>query len=122
MPLTLFIARRGTAAYRDAMRSPLARLLALVALLLMPLGMASAPANAAPAAQSVAAGHCDDHAPAPDAPIKKPMHCTACAALPAADAPEPSARVLPSAPRWLALSAPINGVEPDIATPPPKRS
>ena len=46
--------------YFRAMATAFFRLLALLALVLMPLSMASAPASAQPTA-AAPAGHCDDH-------------------------------------------------------------
>jgi hypothetical protein len=98
------------------MASAVLRLLALIALALMPLSMVSAPA----AAQPVPAGHCDDHPKPADAPAGPKVHCTACAALPAIDAPAPIAEMAPEAPTLIGLVSSLAGIEPDIATPPPK--
>lgn len=103
------------------MAAAILRLLALVALVLMPLGMGGAAAMARPApAGHAMSGHCDeapeqDRAPAPD------MDCTAmCTALPAADGPGPAPRMKPAVPRTLAAIARFAGIEPEIATPPPR--
>ena len=102
------------------MASFLFRLLTLVAVLLMPLGMASAPALAQPA--PAAAGHCDEHQEPADAPSKPQVHCTGCSALPVIGAPEAVPALRPLAPRLIAQIQPISGTEPEIATPPPKHS
>ena len=102
-------------AYPPTMVSAFLRLLALVALVLMPLSMASAPA----AAPSVA-GHCDDQQQPAKAPAGQQVHCTACAALPAIDTPAPLAKLTPRMPTVIALASFLAGIEPDTATPPPK--
>jgi len=101
------------------MASAFLRLLTLLALVLMPLSMASAPASAQPVA-STPVGHCDDHPQPAKAPAGAQMHCTGCAALPAIDAPSPLAEIIPQMPLRIALAPYLAGVEPDTATPPPK--
>ena len=99
------------------------RLLALIALVIMPLGMAATPALAQPGHHSMAAnhampaGHCgEEQAPAPSK-----MDCTAaCTALPASWTPMPEPALKPKAPRALSIAAPFSGIEPEIATPPPR--
>lgn len=114
------IVPRSAHAYLTAMASALFRLLALIALLAMPGGMAGAPALAAPA--PAASGHCEQgHAPA-EAPAQPQAHCAACAALPAFELPAPAATVVPTAPRLIARTQAIDSIEPEIATPPPKLS
>jgi hypothetical protein len=95
------------------------RLLALLALVLMPLSMASAPASAQPTA-AAPAGHCDDHQQPAKAPAGPQVHCTACAALPAIDTPAPVSELAPEMPMLIALAGFLAGIEPDTATPPPK--
>jgi hypothetical protein len=101
----------------------IARLLALFALVLMPLSMASTTASAQPAA-SAAAGHCDEHPqPKPaDSPSNAKMHCTGCTALPAMEAPAPIAELRPEAPMRLRPVEFVDGIEPETATPPPRIS
>jgi len=101
------------------MASAVLRLFTLFALVLMPLSMASAPASAAPTT-SAPASHCDDHQQPAKAPAGPQMHCTACAALPAMDAPAPVAEMAPQMPMLIALASFLAGIEPDVATPPPK--
>jgi hypothetical protein len=101
------------------MATAVLRLLALFALVLMPLSMASAPASAQLSA-AAPAGHCDDHQQPAKAPAGPQAHCTACAALPAIDAPAPVAELTPETPMLIALAAFLAGIEPDTATPPPK--
>ena len=115
--MTSVIVQQARRAYLGAMASLLFRLLTLIAVLLMPAGMASAPALAQPAP---AAGHCDEHQEPADAPSKPQVHCTGCSALPAIGVPEAAAALRPLAPRLIAQIQPISGREPEIATPPPK--
>lgn len=93
-------------------------LIALVALVLMPIGMAAAPAMAQPAA----AGHCDDHQQPADAPNSAQVHCTGCASLPVLPAPGTVDSLAPQAPALPALVEAFSGVDPRTDPPPPKRS
>ncbi|MFC7535895.1 hypothetical protein ACFQPG_00770 [Sphingomonas sp. GCM10030256] len=123
---TLVIAGQGRAAYVPAMAS-LVRLLALLALVLMPFGMASAPAAAhgaattqpvAPAAQT--GEHCDQQQ-RPDMPAKPKTDCAmACAALLPEGAIPLVEELRPAAPRHAVLISPAPGAGPELATPPPK--
>ena len=107
------------------MAATMIRLLALVALVLMPFGMAGTPAVAQPMPANHAMGqqgHCegqsgDGEAPAPSS---QQMHCAMCAALPAAEPPAPAAGLRPATPRILATASPFNGIALEIATPPPR--
>ena len=114
------IAQQGAGPYLTAMASALFKLMALVAVLLMPAGLAGAPALAQSA--SASAEHCDEHQQPADIPEKPQAHCTACAALPALGAPEAVPELRPQAPRVLASSQPFSDVEPETATPPPRFS
>jgi len=104
------------------MASALIRLLALIALLFMPLGMGAAPALALadrhPAMLSEY-GHCGEQ---PDqAPAQQQMDCKAtCIALPAASSPVPVPPDTPTAPRTIGMAVPFTPFVPEIATPPPK--
>ena len=100
------------------MASAALRLLALFALIFMPLSMASAPASAQPSA-AAPSGHCDDQQKPSDAPAGQ-MHCTGCAALPAVDAPFPISELRPQTPMELTLVQLPAGIVPETATPPPK--
>ena len=115
------IARQFGNHYLPAMTSVLLRFATLLALLLMPVGMATAPV-AAQAAATAAAGHCDEHQEPADAPSSPQAHCAGCVALPAADVPAAVAGLVPQAPVVIALTTPISEREPEIATPPPKLS
>ena len=107
------------------MTAALLRLLALLALVLMPFGMAGAPAMAQPMPTQHAMasmGHCDEQRDQDEAPVSK-MDCTAmCTALPATDAPAPAPALQPIVPRTIAIAVPFAGIEPELATPPPRRA
>lgn len=95
------------------------RILAFVAVLLMPAGMA-APAFAQPA--SVEAEHCGDHEQPVEDSTKAHVDCMACSALPVLQTAAPATALLPRAPRLIASAQPISGIILEIATPPPKLS
>lgn len=101
------------------------RLLALLAMVLMPFGMAAAPAAPVESHHSSAASgieHCPDESSKNDlagGPGGCAMPCSA--ALPASDLPAPSlpyARYSGESPIAVILA----GIELEIATPPPKHS
>lgn len=115
------LAHQGPPLYPARMASAVLRLLALVALIFMPLSMASAPASAQPVA-AAPAGHCEDQQEPADAPSSAKMHCTGCAALPAVDAPDPMAELRPETPLLISFARFMDGVEPETATPPPRIS
>ena len=99
------------------------RLFALLALVVMPLGMTAAPVAAAPGADAIAApqaGHCDDHQQPADSPVKAKAHCAGCAALVPPLASPQIAELRPQAPTHIRLSYFGTAFEPEIATPPPK--
>jgi hypothetical protein len=106
------------------MRSVLLRLFAALAVLLMPFGMAAAPAEPIHYQQMAMAApmptqHCPESAPGSNGAL---AHCAmACsAALPAINSVEPFAYpVVRSSPQVPALKT-LSGVEPEIATPPPR--
>ena len=114
------IAAKGSPAYLAGMPAVLLRLAMLIALTLMPFGMANAPAMAASVASS-ASGHCDEHQKPADAPAKMDMHCATCAALPA-DEPAEVAELRPQAPILISAIHALSDTQPEIATPPPKLS
>ena len=109
--------------YAGRVRQLIARLVLLVAVLLMPLGMA--PAAAGPVGHqrvdAMPMGHCDQQG-SKHAPKAGFAECTmACsAALPAADLSRdeaPPAALVPLNPVAAAI---LLGLHPDTATPPPK--
>ena len=95
------------------------RLLALLAMLMMPAGMASA-ADVPMAAASTTAGHCDEHSEPAGTPADLAGHCAGCSALPTFALPEPEAVVRPKTVLTLVAMEPFVGIEPDTITPPPK--
>jgi len=101
------------------MASAFVRLIALLALIAMPLGMASAPAAAQPAS-GAAMAHCDDQKAPDDAPAQQMLHCAVCAALPAIDHVGAGAELRPEPLLHAAAVVRIEASEPEIATPPPK--
>lgn len=111
-------------AYRAPMRPAFLRLLAIVAVMLMPFGMAAAPAASIhhqEMAKAMPMEHCPEPASTPQSNGTL-AHCSmACAAaLPVVNSPalvpHLTVRSLPSAPMIGILS----GTEPEIATPPPR--
>ena len=111
--------------YGARMLATLFRFVTLLALVLMPFGMIGTPANAQPMPanhEMVQQGHCDEQRDGDKAPAhsSKQMHCAMCAALPATDPPSPSAGIRPMTPRKIATVSPFNGIDLEIATPPPR--
>jgi hypothetical protein len=107
------------------MARELARLILLVAVLLMPLGMSSATA-AAPSHHDMAGmmrGHCPDQAPAQHHKAGFAECTMACAAaLPAVEAPgAPAVAIATELPRSAAAHQ-LHGLHPETATPPPRAS
>jgi hypothetical protein len=98
------------------------RLLALIALLVMPLGMA-APAAAQPMAPMVMT-HCPDQGSHPHHQKGSAIECTmACAsALPAMDRVSGEVRPMARGAFLPLPTRPLRGLHPDTATPPPKAS
>ena len=120
------IVHTGSRSYGPRMAAAAIRLLTLLALLALPIALGGAPAIAQsmPAEHSSASfGHCDEQPGQNEAPVKSSqlMHCAMCVALPAAETPGPAAALIPMAPRTMAPVASFNGIELEIATPPPKR-
>ena len=117
------IVRTGFGPYVAHMIAAFMRLLALLALALMPLGMTGAPATASPMPANHAmasADHCDEQGDQDQAPASR-MDCTAmCTALPASESAAPSLVLKPKAPRTIAVANPFDGIILEIATPPPK--
>lgn len=113
------IARQASPSYLSDMAKVLFRLLAMIAIVLMPVSGVSAPAMAQ-ASSSADAGNCSDHQQPSKDPDQKQAHCTACNALPALAAPSVVAELVPETPRLLTRIHGIQGVAPELATPPPK--
>ena len=110
------------------MQAMIAKLLTLLALVLMPFGMSPAAAEAIPAAAQHHAAPMAAHCPTPDAgdsgkASKQAADCTvACAAI---VAPAPTAApppVLTPPPPARPLAGTRRGLHPEAATPPPKRA
>jgi hypothetical protein len=109
--------------YGRGMRSILLRLVTLVAVMLMPLGMAAAPAAAHHSTASAAMPHCPDR-PASDHGKGGMAECTmmCSSALPAIDQAPAGPAIIARTPLAPSLVMLLRGILPDIATPPPKRS
>ena len=121
--MTPVIAGQGLRVYRAAM-SRLINILMVIALALMPFGMAAPAAAAAhhPAAGSGAAEHCPDRNAAPLA-----NHGIGECAMGCAAAIPPLDRVAgpqspPATPILRMLVEPLTGLQPETATPPPRSS
>jgi hypothetical protein len=103
-----------------------AKLLVLLAVLLMPLGMTTA-ASAAPSSHHDMAGmpmsHCPDGGSRSDS-IPGIAACTmvCSAALPAADLSSNDTELASTAPLQPAIVHQLHGLHPETATPPPRRA
>jgi hypothetical protein len=100
------------------------RLLALIAVLLMPIGMspAAAASHRAPTA-GMPMQHCPEQNPnrhAKAAFVDCTMACSA--ALPAADLLRAEPVIIRNAPVERLFARALIGIQPEIATPPPRRS
>lgn len=107
------------------MHALILKLLALAALVLMPLGMqaaSAAPAGHPPAA--AAAGHCDEEGGQPAGHSSDPaIDCAmGCSMLAAGEARAADPAFSPSLPSGRPLAKRRSGLHPDTATPPPKLS
>jgi hypothetical protein len=123
--VTPVIARQGGRAYVQAVFAVLFRLLAMAAMILMPIGMGMTPAAAAAPSshktmESSAEGHCGQK-PDSDDGKAMPMQCAgACSALPS-EPPITSMREL--TPVECHTAGPVKilrGVLPALSTPPPR--
>jgi hypothetical protein len=107
---------------------PMARLIAklvvLIAVLMMPLGMSAAPAAAHHGASAaMPMKHCPEQAPSHHSKagfVECTMACSA--ALPAVDFPQERHVLVASAPAEPTAAHMLHGLHPDTATPPPKAS
>jgi hypothetical protein len=97
------------------------RLLAAIALVLMPVGMS--PAWAAPAASAASTlDHCADHGSQPRDTSCHSTDCAGCVAVTAFVAPIDEHLVVPAIPPYRAPADLRSGRISEIATPPPKAS
>ena len=118
----LLIAGTWPHLYLARMAAMLFRLITLIALVLMPVGMSGTALAAQPTVPAAAASHCGGEEHPEQAPLEQmDAQCMACAGLPASQADAAPERLLPAAPRLIALIPGFAGTEPEIATPPPKR-
>lgn len=111
--------------YSTGMRSAFLRLLAFVAVLLMPFGMSAAPAAAAHHQQTgaMAMQHCPDQKSKPHSKGALADCTMACAAaLPAAELPQPDTPLAFRVPVEPNAIPSLSGIELEIATPPPRQS
>lgn len=119
------LSNRGTKDYSCLMASAW-KLVLLIAVLLMPFGMA--PASAAPVHDApmtaMPMGHCPDQSSHHDGMKGGIAECTmACAAaLPASAGASDCLLASVPEPAFAAASASLHGLQPDTATPPPRRS
>jgi hypothetical protein len=67
-------------------------------------------------------GHCAEHRQPAEEPVKMQVHCNGCSAIAAIEPPGPVAELRPQAPRLITAICPVTGIEPEIATPPPRLS
>ena len=120
------IEQRHPSAYWERMHRLVLHWLALVAMVLMPFAMASAPAAAPAAGHGMEAGmtdgHCSGEQPADEGTEMTDGCAMPCAsALPAMERPASEPATVSAA-----IAVPVQrtllGVETEIATPPPRRS
>lgn len=100
-----------------------ANIMAVVALVLMPLSMAAAPANAHPVLHKTATEPCDQNSREKEAPTPKGVDCAAmCTTAPpiAEQLSQPHQEV--NLPLLISLATVFDGIVHDVATPPPKFS
>jgi len=102
----------------------IAKLLVLLAVLLMPLGMSATPAAAHQSSSaSMPMNHCPEPAPSHHSKagfVECTMACSA--ALPAVDIPQEQHALVANLPVERAAAQMLQGLHPDTATPPPKAS
>jgi hypothetical protein len=107
------------------MRRAIARLIVLITLLIMPFGMTPAPTAAGriEAAASMPTPHCPHQDPSHAAKGGIAICGMACsAALPAADANHETPTLAGSVPIEQPIAHGLTGIQPETATPPPRRS
>ena len=107
------------------MAAMIVRLATLVALVLMPLGMTKAEAWVQPvvtAQSTMTLEDCGKHSKRENAPAAK-MDCAAsCVAIGAANVPALEGPLAPRAVLVVVPAKPFRGIQPETATPPPKRA
>jgi hypothetical protein len=111
--------------YAVPVRTILAKLLLLVAVLLMPLGMnpAAAETGGREAMAAMPMGHCDRQAPRHERTHGFAECTMACsAALPAVDAAQDEPPPIVCLPAQPATAHVLDGLHAETATPPPKQS
>jgi hypothetical protein len=111
--------------YAPTVRTLIARLVLLAAMLLMPFGMAVAPAGTPHHSMmaGMPTGHCSDQAPSHDRKGAIAECTMACAAsLPAAATSARDPLLIVCEPAFPSESQILRGLHPETATPPPKRS
>lgn len=115
------IEARSVHRYGARMRSIMLHLLALIAVMLLPFGMAAAPAEAhqMQMPSATATEHCPDDSSETGSWVLAECAMPCSAALPAVDAPT-GIRVLLPAPEKAIFVLGLPGIELEIATPPPK--
>lgn len=97
----------------------------VVALLFMLLGMAGTASIAQPTSahhELTALNGCDERGERHGTPVSKSDCQGMCSAVATTTTPLPTPAAIVTAPRTLAPAAPFAGIEPEISTPPPKRS
>jgi hypothetical protein len=123
--MTLVIARQARRAYVEMVIAALFRLMAIAAIILMPIGMGMAPAAAAgPSSHqttgSSAEGHCGQK-PDSDNDNTMPMQCAgSCSALPSQPAATSVHELAPMACHLVGRVKVLHGVLLRLSTPPPR--
>jgi hypothetical protein len=97
------------------------KFLLVLALALMPMGIAGSQATAA-AGPVATSNHCDEHQPPAHSPGKPGSHCATCSALPAVDAPVAAMGPGPALPMFVTGANAMSDTELETATPPPRIS
>ena len=105
------------------MAALLFRLMMVIVLLLMPHGLARAPAQAQASHPIASAGHCTDLEDHGQSPKSTEVDCAiSCSVMPATGYATSAPVVPPRRPRSIGPVASFDGIVPEIATPPPKRA
>lgn len=125
MGLIRAIAGQGCGGYRAPVAAILLRLLAIAALVLMPISMGMGPASAAPrhstAMSGMAEGHCGEQQGGKPDKAQVGMHCSAaCTALLGGLACPSLALPVPSVPAAMRSVDDFAGTSEPPATPPPR--